>query len=52
MTYAPVRGIVPFLEGQTRREIRHDEEVILLSVVHLGITMSRAAGTVKAKPFA
>ena len=29
-----------------------DEEEILLYVVHLGITMSRAAGTVKAKLFA
>ena len=51
-TYARVRGIEPFLEGQTRKEIRQDEEEILLYMVHLGITMSRAAGTVKAKLFA
>ena len=52
MVYARVRRIEPFFDGQTRKEIRHDEEEILLYIVHLGITMSRAAGTVKAKLFA
>ena len=52
MVYARVRGIDPFFDGQTRKEIRHDAGEILVYVVHLGITMSRAAGTVKAKLFA
>jgi hypothetical protein len=52
LTYARVRGRHPFFDGQTRPEIRQDEEEILLYVVHLGVTMSRAAGTVKAKLFA
>ena len=52
MVYARVRGTDPFFDGQTRKEIRHDENKILLYIVHLGITMSRAAGTVKAKLFA
>ena len=52
IVYSRVRSIDPFFDGQTRKEIRHDGEEILLYVVHLGITMSRAAGTVKAKLFA
>ena len=52
MFYSRVRSIDPFFHGQTRKEIRHDGKEILLYVVHLGITMSRAAGTVKSKLFA
>eukprot|EP00972_Heterocapsa_arctica_P078725 11608819-Heterocapsa_arctica.AAC.1 len=40
---------MPFLIGESRKEIR--EEELLLYVVHQGVTMARAAGTVKAKLF-
>ena len=50
-TYCKLRGVCPFLQGETRGEKQADEEELLLFLVHVGVTMARAPGTVKQKLF-
>ena len=49
LSYCRLRGMSPFLEGTSRTERRQDEEEILYYIVYLGISMNRAASTVKTK---
>ena len=47
--YNRLRGTSPFLSGATREEKRKDEDELLMYLVHVGVTMRRAASTVKIK---
>ena len=49
--YCRLRGTEPYLTGETRGEKLRDEEELLLFIVHLGVTMGRASGTVLQKLF-
>ena len=49
LAYNRLRGSNPFLSGTTREEKRHDEDELLLYVVHVGVTLKRASSTVKIK---
>ena len=50
--FCKVLGKSPFLEGETKAELREDEDLLLLFVSYLSKTLSRTEGTIKQKLFA